>query len=95
MPSQPNARRTSTRREIDAFDAAAANRDMASTLQRKRLQGRARAAGLELRQSAFGYSLIDAGRERVDGRNDLTLDEVEGHLNAAASGARSRSSRRA
>jgi hypothetical protein len=72
-----------TRREIDDFDADAANRDMAHTLQRNTLRRTARARGLELRHSDYGYSLIDSSRARVDGRNDLTLDEVAAHLGAA------------
>ena len=72
-----------TRREIDRFDADAANREMAHVLQRNTLRRKARARGLELRHSAYGYSLIDASRAQVDGRNDLTLDEVESHLASA------------
>jgi hypothetical protein len=33
-----------------------------------------------LRHSDYGYTLIDAERNRVGGRNDLTLDEVAAHL---------------
>ena len=69
-----------TRREIDDFDAEAANRDMAHTLQRNLLRRKARAHGLELRHSSYGYSLIDGNRAQVDGRNDLTLDEVGARL---------------
>ncbi|MES1246137.1 MAG: hypothetical protein ABUS54_00505 [Actinomycetota bacterium] len=69
-----------TRRDIDAFDAAAANREMAHTLQRNTLKRKARAKGLELRHSSYGYSLVDSSRARVDDRNDLTLDEVEARL---------------
>lgn len=73
-----------TRRDIDAFDADAANREMADTLQRNSLRRKARAQGLELRHSSYGYSLVDAGRSRVEGRNDFTLDEVEARLKAAS-----------
>jgi hypothetical protein len=76
MPFQSNR----TRREIDDFDADAANRDMAHTLQRNALQRKARAHGLELRHSAYGYSLVDSSRTRVDDRNDFTLDEVKARL---------------
>lgn len=82
-PSRPHSRRDATR-ATDVFDAAAANREMAHKLQRNALRRRARACGLELRQSAYGYSLVDAERRRVDGRNDLTLDEVVMHLDAAS-----------
>ncbi len=36
--------------------------------------------GLELRHSDHGYSLIDASKNRIEGRNDLTLDEVNDQL---------------
>ena len=72
-----------SRREIDDFDAVAANAEMAHTLQRNSLRRRARAQGLELRHSSYGYSLIDAARARVHNRNDLTLEEVARHLDAA------------
>lgn len=74
-------------RAADDFDAAAANDEMAHTLQRNALRRTARAHGLELRHSAYGYSLVDDARRRVDGRNDLTLDEVAVHLEAASKGA--------
>jgi len=54
-----------------------ANEAKKEKLRRNNLQRRARARGLELRHSAHGYSLIDAARNRVEDRNDLTLDEVE------------------
>ena len=55
---------------------------MTRKLRRGNLQRRARRCGLELRHSTYGYSLIDASRTRVEGRNDLTLDEVESILAA-------------
>jgi hypothetical protein len=72
------------RREVDDFDAAAANSEMAHKLERNTLRRRARASGLELRHSAYGYSLIGPDRKRVDDRNDLTLAEVTAHLDSAA-----------
>lgn len=57
-----------------------ANEAKREKLQRSRLQRRARARGLELRRSAYGYALIDAERRRVDDRNDLSLDEIESWL---------------
>ena len=81
----PQARRD-VRRAGDDFDAASANTEMAQKLQRNNLRRRARAHGLELRHSAYGYSLIDAARRRVDDRNDLTLDEVAVRLAAPAEG---------
>lgn len=78
-PRTPSAR---TRREIDDFDAAAANTQMAQTLQRNALRRKARMRGLELRHSAYGYSLVDSTRRRLDDRNDFTLDEVNVRLDA-------------
>jgi hypothetical protein len=67
----------SARERYDANTANAAKRDK---LRRNELQRRARARGLELRHSAYGYALIDAARDHVEHRNDLTLDEVESRL---------------
>jgi hypothetical protein len=53
---------------------------MAHKLRRNKLRRLARARGLDLRHSDYGYSLIDRARNRLEGRNDLTLDEVETHL---------------
>lgn len=63
-----------------AEDGRLASAAKRQTLQRRLLDRRARASGLELRHSAYGYALIDAARKRVDDRNDLTLDEVEALL---------------
>jgi hypothetical protein len=57
-----------------------ANEARNDKLRRNSLSRRARALKLELRHSAHGYSLIDASRDRVGGRNDLTLDDVESFL---------------
>ena len=57
-----------------------ANQAKTETLRRRHLKRRARTLGLELRHSAYGYALIDAERNRVEGRSDLTLDEVESRL---------------
>jgi len=57
-----------------------ANEAKADKLRRNSLQRQARARGLELRHTAYGYALIDAARKRVDDRNDLTLDDVESRL---------------
>lgn len=73
-------RRFVATRPGDDFDAAAANSEMAHKLKRNGLRRAARAQGLELRQSDYGFALIDGDRNRVDGRNDLTLDEVAKHL---------------
>jgi hypothetical protein len=57
-----------------------ANEARNDKLRRNSLSRRARAVKLELRHSAHGYSLIDASRHRLGGRNDLTLDDVESFL---------------
>jgi hypothetical protein len=57
-----------------------ANEAKARKLRRRGLGRRAFALGLQLRHSEYGYSLIDATRNRVDGRSDMTLDEIEKHL---------------
>ena len=103
MPLNPNSAHRKpparSRRDIDDFDADAVRRAKTHTLQRNTLRRKARAHGYELRHSVYGYSLIDAGRTRVDGRNNLTLDEVETHLDGVLSArsapAAKRSSRRA
>lgn len=71
------------RRDNEVYDPAEVNATRASRLQHNTLRRLARQRGLELRHSDYGYSLIDGNRERVAGRNDLTLDEVAKHLDAA------------
>ena len=71
-------------RPAETFDVGAANNERADKLRRNGLRRRARANGLELRHSDYGYSLISPGGTRVDGRNDLTLREVEARLNAGS-----------
>jgi hypothetical protein len=77
--------RTRKPRAIDDFDAATANRERTQTLRQNALRRKARGRGLELRHSAYGYSLVNSDGARVDSRNDFTLDEVEAHLDAGAS----------
>jgi len=61
-------------------DWRGANNAKAGKLKRKSLERRARARGVELRHSDSGYALIDAARNPVDDRHDMTLDEVESWL---------------
>jgi hypothetical protein len=61
-------------------DVRGANDAKDGKLRQKSLQRRARAQGVELRHSDSGYALIDAARNPVDDRHDLTLDEVESWL---------------
>jgi hypothetical protein len=60
-----------------------ANQAKAEKLLRNDLRRRAGVRGLELRQSAYGYALIDSARRHVDDRSDMTLDEVAGWLDQA------------
>jgi chromosome segregation and condensation protein ScpB len=73
-------RRRAVVRAADEFDAAAANSEKSVKLRLNGLRRDARSRGLELRHSAYGYSLVDVERQRVDGRSDLTLDEVAAQL---------------
>lgn len=77
-----------TRRTATDETWPGANEAKTEKLRRNNLQRRARAHGLELRHSVYGYALIDSARDRVDGRNDLTLDEVESRLAPDPSGDR-------
>ena len=61
-------------------DGRLANVAKQETLQRRLLERQARARGLELRHTAYGYALIDGARKRVDDRNDLTLADVQSWL---------------
>jgi hypothetical protein len=65
-------------------DFGGANEAKIEKLSRTSLQRRARARGLELRHSDYGYALIDGTRKRVDDRNDMSLDEVESWLDQAS-----------
>ena len=62
-------------------DWRGANHAKGEKLRRNDLQRRAGARGLELRYTDYGYSLIDAGRHRIEDRSDMTLDEIESWLN--------------
>jgi hypothetical protein len=61
-------------------DASTANEERADKLRRNSLERLARKQGLQLRHSHYGYSLIDRLRNQVDGRNNLTLDDVEQYV---------------
>ncbi len=79
---KPGARRRALGpvRAFEVVDGPAANAAKHETLQRRLLQRRARSAGLTLRHSEYGYSLVDAEQNRADGRNDMTLRDVARHL---------------
>jgi hypothetical protein len=70
-------------RDNERFDPVAANAQKATTLRLTRLRRSARTRGLTIGHSDYGYSLIDRARNRVGGRNDLTLDELEAQLDSA------------
>jgi hypothetical protein len=61
---------------------AGANEAKAEKLRLRGMRRRAGAAGHELRHSDYGYALIDTTRKPVDGRNDLSLNEIESLLKA-------------
>jgi hypothetical protein len=63
---------------------AGANVAKAEKLRDRSLRRRAGGQGLELRHSAYGYALIDSARKHIDGRSDLSLDEVEAWLGTSA-----------
>jgi hypothetical protein len=69
-------------------------RRQSAKLQRNGLRRLARGRGLELRESSYGFSLVDGYKNRVDGRNDLTLDEIKGYLTEQPEGAEQTRSRR-
>ena len=77
--------RSGIARTNETFDPVAANSERAEKLRLNGLRRRARLRGLELRHSSYGYALIDATGQRVDGRNDLKLDEVEAQLEISRS----------
>jgi predicted Fe-S protein YdhL (DUF1289 family) len=57
-----------------------ANEAKQEKLLRNSLQRQARAQGLELRHSEYGYALLDPTHKRIDERGDMTLAEVESRL---------------
>lgn len=81
MPADRNPRTPPRAAETwSPEDGRLANTAKHTTLQRRLLARQARKLGLELRHTAYGYALVDAGRKRIDDRNDLTLDEAESLL---------------
>lgn len=66
--------------EIAQDSDRGANEAKTRKLRHGSLRRHASARGLELRHSAHGYSLIDSTRNRVERRNDMTLDDVESYL---------------
>ncbi len=66
--------------------SAGANRARDEKLRLQKVRRRAEAAGLEIRHSDYGYALIGPDRKSVNGRNDMTLKEIEAWLKAAQRG---------
>lgn len=60
-----------------------ANEEKAEKLRARSLKRRAGAQGLELRHSDYGYALIGTERKPVNGRNDMSLKEIESLLAGA------------
>jgi hypothetical protein len=57
-----------------------ANQEKAEKLRLRGLKRRAGAQGLEVRHSDYGYALFDTTRKLVDGRNDMSLSEIDSWL---------------
>ena len=62
---------------------AGANEAKDETLRLRSARQSARAEGVEIRHSDYGYALIGADRKSVNGRNDMSLKEIESWLKAA------------
>ena len=60
-----------------------ANAAKDETLRLRSVRRRASAEGIEVRHSDYGYALIGTDRKAVDGRNDMSLKEVESWLKTA------------
>jgi hypothetical protein len=58
----------------------AANEARVQKLRRNRLRRIAKRSRLQLRHSDYGYSLVDELKNHVEGRNNMTLDDVERYL---------------
>ena len=60
-----------------------ANQAKDETLRLRSVRRRADADGLEVRHSDYGYALIGADSKSVNGRNDMSLKEIESWLKTA------------
>lgn len=61
---------------------AGANQAKDETLRLRKARRQARAEGVEIRHSDYGYSVIGADRKSVNGRNDMSLKEIESWISA-------------
>ena len=59
---------------------AGANQAKDETLRLRSVRRRAGAMSMEIRHSDYGYALIGTDRKSVDGRNDMSLREIESWL---------------
>ena len=62
---------------------AGANQAKDEKLRLRSVKRRAGAEGLEIRHSDYGYALVGTDRKFVDGRNDMSLKEIESWLKSA------------
>jgi hypothetical protein len=60
-----------------------ANEAKVEKLRARSVQRRASAGGYQLRHSDYGYALFDTARKSVNGRNDMSVKEIESWLNTA------------
>ena len=65
-------------RREERHDDANGARD--ETLRLRSVRRNAGAEGIEIRHSDYGYALIGADRKSVNGRNDMSLKEIESWL---------------
>jgi len=61
---------------------AGANEAKDETLRLRKARRHARAEGVEIRHSDYGYSVIGTDRKSVNGRNDMSLKEIESWISA-------------
>jgi hypothetical protein len=59
-----------------------ANQAKDETLRLRSVRRRAGGDGIEIRHSDYGYAVIGTDRKSVNGRNDMSLKEIEAWLNA-------------
>ena len=62
---------------------AGANQAKDETLRLRSVRRDADAEGMEIRHSDYGYAVIGTDRKPVNGRNDMSLKEVEAWLKTA------------
>jgi hypothetical protein len=63
--------------------SAGANQARDETLRLRAARRSAGAEGLDVRHSDYGYALIGTDRKSVNGRNDMSLKEIESWIKTA------------